>query len=104
MREQTVNYNLKIATSFAETTLSLGKTEIEGFAIYPNSVSNDEFSIRSRNGVRKSVQIFDMLGKQVYSKEVRANENIRISNLNAGIYILKVEEDVRLATRKLVVE
>ena len=67
-------------------------------------VSNGEFSIRSRNGVRKSVQIFDMLGKQVYSKEVQANENVRISNLNSGIYILKVQEEGRLATRKLVVQ
>jgi hypothetical protein len=96
--------NLKIATTFAATTLSVGRTEIEGFAIYPNPISNGEFSIRSRNGVSKSVQIFDMLGKQVYSKEVQANENVKISNLNIGIYILKVQEEGRLATRKLVVQ
>jgi hypothetical protein len=96
--------NLRIATTFSATTLSIGRTEIEGFAIYPNPVSNGEFFIRSRNGVSKSVQIFDMLGKQVYSKEVQANENVKISNLNMGIYILKVQEEGRLATRKLVVQ
>jgi hypothetical protein len=85
-------------------TLSIGRTEIEGFAIYPNPVSNGEFSIRTNGGVSKSVQIFDMLGKQVYSKEVQANENVKISNLNMGIYILKVQEEGRLATRKLVVQ
>ncbi len=99
---------LRIGTSWADvtptTTASIGKSEIEGFAIYPNPVSRGEFSIRTRNGVSKSVQIFDMLGKQVYSKEVQSNENVRISNLNAGIYILKVQEEGRLATRKLVVE
>jgi hypothetical protein len=96
--------NLRIATTFAATTLSIGRTEIEGFAIYPNPVSNGEFSIRTNGGVSKSVQIFDMLGKQVYSKEVQANENVKISNLNMGIYILKVQEEGRLATRKLVVQ
>ena len=96
--------NLSIGTTFAETILSVVKSEIEGFAIYPNPVSNGEFSIRTRNGVSKSVQIFDMLGKQVYSKEVQANENVRISNLNTGIYILKVQEEGRLATRNLVVQ
>jgi hypothetical protein len=99
---------LRIGTTWGDvtptTTASIGKSEIEGFAIYPNPVSNGEFSIRSRNGVSKSVQIFDMLGKQVYSKQVHANENVRISNLNMGIYILKVQEEGRLATRKLVVQ
>jgi hypothetical protein len=87
-----------------DTVLSLTKDSIEGFAIYPNPVSNGEFSIRTNGGVSKSVQIFDMLGKQVYSKQVQANENVRISNLNSGIYILKVQEEGRLATRKLVVQ
>jgi hypothetical protein len=91
------------AKSMNDLTLSIGRTEIEGFAIYPNPVSNGEFSIRTNGGVSKSVQIFDMLGKQVYSKEVQANENVKISNLNTGIYILKVQEEGRLATRKLVV-
>ena len=99
---------LRVGTNWAEVTpvptASIGKTEIEGFAIYPNPVSNGEFSIRTNGGVSKSVQIFDMLGKQVYSKEVQANENVRISNLNAGIYILKVKEEDKVATRKLVVE
>jgi hypothetical protein len=92
------------AKSMNDLTLSIGRTEIEGFAIYPNPVSNGEFSIRTNGGVSKSVQIFDMLGKQVYSKEVQANENVKISNLNTGIYILKVQEEGRLATRKLVVQ
>jgi hypothetical protein len=92
------------AKSMNDLTLSIGRTEIEGFAIYPNPVSNGEFSIRTNGGVSKSVQIFDMLGKQVYSKQVQANENVRISNLNTGIYILKVQEEGRLATRKLVVQ
>ena len=96
--------NSASTTPYPGATLSIGRTEIEGFAIYPNPVSNGEFSIRTRNGVSKSVQIFDMLGKQVYSKEVQANENVKISNLNSGIYILKVQEEGRLATRKLVVK
>jgi hypothetical protein len=99
---------LRIGTNWADvtptTTASIGKSEIDGFAIYPNPVSNGEFSIRTRNGVSKSVQIFDMLGKQVYSKEIQANENVKVSNLNSGIYILKVQEEGRLATRKLVVK
>ena len=55
------------------------------------------------NGV-KFIQIFDMLGKEVYSKNIEANEIIKTSNLRAGIYILKVAEDDKLATTKMVIK
>ncbi|PHR69272.1 MAG: hypothetical protein COA67_11125 [Lutibacter sp.] len=84
--------------------LSTVKSSIEGFAVYPNPVNNGEFSISSFNNATKQIQIFDMLGKQVYSNVVKANENVQVSNLNTGIYILKVLEEGKTATRKLVIQ
>lgn len=85
-------------------SLSVGRNEIEGFSIYPNPVNNKEFNISSLSNLERSVEIYDMLGKRVFTKFVQANERIYISRLNSGIYILKVEEEGKLATRKLVVE
>lgn len=96
--------NLTITTTFTEAVLSVTKNNIEGFAVYPNPVNNGEFSIRSLNNVSKQVQIFDMLGKQVYINQIEENENVHVSNLNSGIYILKVLEEGKTATRKLVIE
>jgi len=40
----------------------------------------------------------------VYTKNIEANEIIKTSNLRAGVYILKVIEDDKLATTKLVIK
>ncbi|MCF8274669.1 MAG: PQQ-binding-like beta-propeller repeat protein [Flavobacteriaceae bacterium] len=85
-------------------TLSTNKVSaINGFKVYPNPVKDGEFYISTLSNGEKSVQIFDMLGKQVYSKNIEANEKIKTSNLKSGIYILKLEENNKVATQKLVV-
>lgn len=85
---------------------SLATNDFETFkvSIYPNPIKNGAFYISSPSNSLQSVQIFDLLGKQVYSKKIEANEKVKTSNLNAGIYILKVEENGKVATRKLMVE
>ena len=50
----------------------------------------------------KSVQIFDVVGKEVV-KTTTANNAINVANLNAGVYIVKVTEEGKTATRKLVI-
>ncbi|GAA3575728.1 hypothetical protein GCM10022395_25910 [Snuella lapsa] len=96
--------NSKHTSNVNAITLSTNKVNIEGFKVYPSPVENGEFYISTASNRAKSIQIFDMLGKQVYSKSVEANEAIKTSNLRAGIYILKVEEDIKLATSKLVIK
>lgn len=84
------------------SSLSVVKNEIEGFAVYPNPVNNGEFMINSLSNTVRNVQIYDLLGKQVYVKNVLPNETIKVVNLNSGIYILKVIEEGKTATRKLI--
>ena len=77
--------------------------EIEGFKMYPNPITNGILNIiTSENGV-KSVQIFDILGKRVLSRDI-LNPQINLSSLKSGVYILKVTENNRIATRKLVIK
>ena len=77
--------------------------EIEGFKMYPNPITNGILHIRTlENGV-KSIQIFDILGKRVLSRDI-INPQINLSNLKSGVYILKVTENNRTATRKLVIK
>ena len=98
---------LRLGTSWSDVaaaTLSVARNDIEGFGIYPNPINSGQFSIRSMSNLERSVQIYNMLGKQVYNKQVQANERVQVSNLAKGIYILKVEEDGKMATRKLIIE
>jgi len=97
--------NAKHTSNVNNITLSANEiSTIKGFKIYPNPVNNGEFHISTLSNGVKSVQIFDLLGKQVYSKNIEANEIIKTSNLRAGVYILKVEEDDKIAKSKLVIK
>lgn len=85
-------------------TLSIGKSEITNFALFPNPVKSGRVFISSaNNGAARNIQIFDVLGKQVVVQKGTRN-SVDISHLTKGVYILKVEEEGKTATRKLVVE
>jgi len=89
--------------SVNDFTLSIVKNQIAGFAMYPNPVNHGKFVITSNNDVKKQVEIYTMIGKQVYRKTVKTNETIDVANLNRGIYLLRVKEDGKVVTRKLIV-
>jgi len=87
----------------AGQALSVTNNQIVGFAMYPNPVSNGKLSISSNSSVEKLVEIYNMIGQKVYNKIVKANESIDISGLNTGFYVVKAEEEGKVATRKLIV-
>ena len=84
-------------------TLSVVKNQIENFAMYPNPVSNGMLYMSSSNNVNKQVAIYAINGQQVYSKSLQLEETMNISNLNRGIYFVRIEEEGKISTRKLVV-
>lgn len=84
------------------TTLGIGKNAIEGLKIYPNPVTNGTLYINTSANASKEVAVYDVLGKQVVKA---ATENaVNVSKLNAGVYIVKVTEEGKTATRKLVIK
>ena len=87
----------------ADQTLRVARNEIAGFAMYPNPVTNGTFSITSNNSIEKNIEIFSVSGQQVYKSSVKSRENIDISNLTTGSYFIRVEEEGKTATRKLIV-
>jgi hypothetical protein len=76
---------------------------IDGLSLYPNPVSGNVLNITSAANLDMNVAIFDVLGKQVINTKV-TNNTVNVSSLNAGVYIVKVTEDGKTATRKLVVK
>ena len=87
----------------ANQTLSIVKNQIEGFSLYPNPVSEGKIVITSTNHISKQVEIYSMVGKRVYIKKVEVHETIDVSNLIAGTYMIRIEEDEKIATRKLII-
>ncbi len=85
-------------------TLSIVKNQIEGFSMYPNPVSNGKLFMSSNSNITKQLKIYSLLGKLVYSKNVNAKETIDITKLNAGMYMVKIKEDDKISTRKLIIK
>ncbi|MGV6845848.1 MAG: T9SS type A sorting domain-containing protein [Lutibacter sp.] len=84
-------------------TLPVTKNEIANFSVYPNPVVSGKFTISSKNNEEKLIEVYTMTGKQVYKNKVKNNEVIDVSMLTRGIYLLKVQKDSKVSTRKLVV-
>ena len=75
---------------------------IEGLSLYPNPNNTGKVYITSRLNLDKKVEIFDVLGKKVIDTVLYTKE-LNISNLNPGVYIIKIKEGEASATRKLIV-
>lgn len=84
-----------------EGTASLTENNIEGLNVYPNPAT-DIVTISSFSMAPKHVQLFDMVGKKVM--DVETTSTINVSELNKGIYVMKITEAGKTATRKLVVK
>jgi hypothetical protein len=96
---------LRIADSWTYVTSSVlrnNQFEIAGLKVYPNPVTNGIVNVTTDANNEKTVVIFDVLGKQVL-KTTTSLASINVSNLNAGVYIIKITEEGKSATRKLII-
>lgn len=91
-----------VARSLSDFTLDSDSFEIEGFSMYPNPTDLGYVNISSINNSKMEVSVYDMLGKQVINETV-ANKTLDVSELNAGIYIMKFTQEEASTTKKLVI-
>ena len=106
---------LLIITSFsaqAQTAKNSGiaeqvKTEntLDKVQIYPNPVTSGRIYINVETNTTKSIELYDMLGKRILSTEMNGyQKELNVSNLKAGVYILKLSEKNNNVTRKIVIK
>lgn len=89
--------------SVVQTILSVKEEKIAGLNVYPNPVKNGNLHITSNSNEVKTVTVYDILGKQVLESKT-SNNVVNVSNLKSGAYIVKVTEDGKTDTRKLIIE
>ncbi|UMY66677.1 MULTISPECIES: T9SS type A sorting domain-containing protein [unclassified Flavobacterium] len=97
---------LRVATTWEDVTgtnLSVGNNNIDGLKVYPNPVTNGRLFIDSASNGTKTVAIYDVLGKQVLNTTTSSNE-INVAAIKGGVYIVKITEEGKTATRKLVIK
>ena len=89
---------------FLVKSQSLGVSEASQleFSIYPNPSKNN-ITIKSANDPITIVEIYNVLGQRVLNLNFseRLTENINISSLNSGLYLVKINANT---TRRLIVK
>lgn len=89
--------------SVTQTPLSVKQNTIAGLKLYPNPVSNGTLFIETAANADKTVAVYDVLGKNVLNASTTENA-VNVSSLRAGVYMVKITEEGKTATRKLVIK
>jgi hypothetical protein len=79
----------------------------EEISIYPNPIGENEFlEINLTENTDVNISIYNLLGKVVLTKSTNNSKSVIIDleNLNSGIYLLKINVDNKIITKKIVVK
>lgn len=102
---------------YKKITATLGVTEVgkkASFGIYPNPASADKkvtvlFDIKEKANNKGNVEVYDLTGKKVYSAELTNQtgfykQDMNLSNLTPGSYMVKITYGGNSETKKLIVK
>jgi hypothetical protein len=82
-------------------------TDIKTYSLFPNPAT-DKIQVQGSTSAIRSIEIYDALGKNVYSyvNQQHATDEIIIdaSSLQQGIYFVKVNDGGNYSTKKLIIQ
>lgn len=85
------------------TTLSVQDIGLNAeFSVYPNPVNEGFVYIESNLQGEKTIELFDLTGRNVLNQSLD-NEKLDVSNLNSGIYLMRISVADKSATRKIII-
>ena len=77
--------------------------DIDGFKLYPNPVTSGKIFINTTQNAPKKIHVFDVLGTKVLETTILGKE-LNLLDLKKGVYIIRVLEKDKTATRKLIIK
>jgi hypothetical protein len=92
------------------TTVNELVADAFSMSVYPNPASQStQLEVNLKNSSKYVIDMFDMLGKSVYSQQFNGSTgknvfNIPLSGLNAGMYLVKVNVEGSVLTSRLIVK
>ena len=96
-------FNFSNEIQVSDANLGLDRKAILNFRLYPNPVKN-VLNIKSNNIEFTSVNIYNVLGSRVLSLNRIENNQINVSNLNEGVYFVKLNSGTDSITKKIIIE
>ncbi len=74
-----------------------------GVSVFPNPILGGQFWVKNEAGELVSAQLFDVLGREVFSKKLDGGlAECRASGLPPGVYLLKINTLHGQTTQQLI--
>ena len=81
--------------------LGVNSNILTNVAIYPNPASS---VLNIDNAENSVIEVFDLLGRVVLSRiNISMNEQLNISELNSGTYLIRISNDTKVLTDKFII-
>lgn len=84
-------------------TVNVPELDKKPLTVYPNPATN-HFTVNTGNDEKASIQLFNIVGQQVYSETFTGSTTVSVANLHSGVYMLKVNQNGKVNTTKVVVK
>jgi subtilisin-like proprotein convertase family protein len=91
-----------------QVPLSVDQNSLANFTVFPNPTQGN-FTVQFNSDSSQAVQVelYDLRGRSVYHSNHEntgfINQNIQLTAVQAGVYVLKVKDGTKQVTRKLVI-
>jgi len=98
----TGDFGAGIGISFiTDGVLGINSNNLENLALYPNPTKS---ILNIDNAENATVEVFDLLGRVVLTKNnISINEQLNVSALNSGTYLIRISNDNKVVTDKFVI-
>jgi hypothetical protein len=95
--------NIKVVNT---ATASVDNVFASSLKFYPNPISNTKvLNIESAESGVKNITIYNVLGETILSKTIPNKEkSIELSKVNSGIYFVRVIQNKKTATKKIILK
>ena len=84
-------------------TVDVEDHNINKLTVYPNPAT-ESFTVNTGNDEKASIQLFNIVGQQVYSETFTGSTTVNVAKLRSGVYMLKVNQNGKVNTTKVVVK
>lgn len=101
------NWSIEVCAQTA--TLVMEDFGLDNFVVYPNP-NNGEFTVQFNSNSTNEIfiNVHDMRGREIFSKNYQNSglfaENLKLDNVQAGVYLVTVQDGNRKEVKKIVVE
>ena len=81
-----------------------GNNRQETVSVYPSVVRKDTSITMETGSAKVRIIVYNMMGQPVESMVAERTANIRVAGWNSGHYVVRIESDDQVVTKKLIIK